>query len=510
MLMITVSNLSQRYRKHIPLLVALLLSAPIIFFQAFRYSFPLGYAGMFTLIAEKISEANFELPISIPHYGPGGIPLVYPPLGMYVFALAIKMGIPIWSYLRMIPAIFTLLSVVPLYYFTLELVESKVASVLAVVFVITAPAVYYTHVWAAGVVRALALFFCLTGLFFYVRSLRDFSWRNFLLAGISLGLLFTTHWLYVVFAALVGLACLIAEWKPSRLPIAFGILVLALLVAAPWLILILERHGVSNILLAYSSHRIADFFLSLKEISATVQFIRDNLGHVTDNWFFTALAFPGFILLILRRKFHLPLAFIFILFMGEASFYTEILAGMMAGAFSAEIFRLAPGLAVLKSTGISGLLKLMPAMAVILCFILASMNGLSQITQYQPEIDGHALRMASFVKHNSDPAAMYLFIGKINEAEWFPYLFDRTPVFAMWGSEWKGTYARQSEILIALRECQLQKSWACMEDIQQEQSVFPTLLVGPNSRWLMQQIKDTHAWDLIYTDELYMVWKRSN
>jgi len=175
--MFAASDLAQRYQKHIPLLVALLLAAPIIFFQAFRYSFPLGYAGMFTLIAEKIAESNFQLPMSIPHYGPAGIPLVYPPLGMYVFALAIKLGIPIWFYLRVIPAIFTLLSIIPLYYLTLELVESKVASILAVVFVITAPAVYYTHVWAAGLVRALALFFCLAGLFFYVRSLRDFSTR---------------------------------------------------------------------------------------------------------------------------------------------------------------------------------------------------------------------------------------------------------------------------------------------------------------------------------------------
>src|SRR5215207_4287275 len=411
--MFTASNLAQQYRKQIPLLVALLLAAPVIFFQAFRYSFPLGYAGMFTLIAEKIAESNFELPASIPHYGPGGIPLVYPPLGMYVFALALKLGIPIWFYLRVIPAIFTLLSVVPLYYLTLELVESKVASILAVVFVITAPAVYYTHVWAAGLVRAPALLFCLTGLFFYVRSLRDFSWRNFLLAGISLGLLFITHWLYVLFAALVGLACLIAEWKPSRLPIAIGILILALLVASPWLILILERHGALSILLAYSSHRNADFFLSLNEIAAAVQFIRDNLGHVTDNLFLTALAFSGFIWLILRRKFHLPLAFIFILFMGEASFYTEILAGMMAGAFSAEVFRLTPGMNVLKSSSVSGLLKWFPAMAVILCFIFSSLNGLSQIAQYQPEIVGHALRVSSFVKQNTEPSATYLFIGMV-------------------------------------------------------------------------------------------------
>ena len=60
----------------------------------------------------------------------------------------------------------------------------------------------------------------------------------------------------VVFAAVAfGLACLAAEWKPSRLLIAGGILVLALLVAAPWLILIVERHGITALLAASTSHR---------------------------------------------------------------------------------------------------------------------------------------------------------------------------------------------------------------------------------------------------------------
>ena len=508
--MITPLNPLLRYQKHIPLLAALLLTTPVIFFQAFRYSFPLGYAGMFTLIAEEISKANFELPVSIQHYGPGGIPLIYPPLAMYVFALAIKMGVSIWSYLRMVPAIFTLLSIIPLYYFTLELVESKVASLLAIVLIVTQPAFYYTHVWSAGVVRALALCFCLIGLFFYVRSLKVFSWRSFLFAGIFLGLLLATHWLYVVFAALVGLAFLISDLKPSRLSTAFGIFAVALLVAAPWLILILERHGASSIVLAYSSHRNADFFTSWKEIPLTVQFIQDNLRHVADNRFLMALAIPGFVWLILRRKFSVPLAFILILFMGEASFYSEILAGLMAGVFTAEIFHRTPKRAELKSANISGFLKLSLVLVMAICFVLSSLNGLSKIAQYQPEINEHSLKMASFVKVNTSPDETYLFIGKINEAEWFPYLFDRTPVFAMWGSEWKGTYAKQLEILIALRECQLQKSWACIEEIERDESVFPGLLVTPNKQWLIQQIKETHAWDRIYTDELYLVWQRRN
>ncbi len=166
--MITRLKAPLQYKKHIPLLVVVLLTAPIIFFQSFRFSYPLGYGGMFTLIAEKISEANFGLPMSIPHYGPGGIPLVYPPFAMYPFALAIKMGVPIWFYLRIVPAIFTLLAIIPFYYFTLELIDSKGAAIVAAVLAITVPAVYYTHVWSAGVVRALALCFCLAGLLLYL------------------------------------------------------------------------------------------------------------------------------------------------------------------------------------------------------------------------------------------------------------------------------------------------------------------------------------------------------
>jgi hypothetical protein len=503
------SNLLPRYKKHLPLLLAVLIAAPIVFFQALRYSFPLGYAGMFTMIAEEIAGANFKLPMSIPHYGPGGIPLIYPPFAMYVFALADKLGVATWLYLRFAPAVFSLLALIAFYFFTAEVVESRVAGMAAVILVITQPAVYYTHLWAAGVVRAPALFFCMAGLFFYLKALRRFSWWNFLLAGGFLGLLVTTHWLYVLFAALVGLACLIAEWKVSGIPVALGILGVALLVAAPWLVLILERHGVASVLMASSSHRNFDFLASLRDIPQAIQFIRDNLGYVTDNVFLTVLAIPGCVLLILQKKFHIPLAFLFILFMGEASFYSEILAGIMAGVCIAEIFRRVPGPDQWKHPGLLQLTWLVITGVAVFCFILSTMNGLKQIVQYRPELRQQSLKMAAFVRENTDPAATYLFIGTFNGAEWFPYLFDRTPVFAQWGSEWKGDYARQTEILIALRKCELEKSWPCMEAIRQENSVSPDLLVISNKNWLIRAVKDTKEWERIYQDEIYVVWKKS-
>jgi hypothetical protein len=138
------------------------------------------------------------------------------------------------------------------------------------------------------------------------------------------------------------------------------------------------------------------------------------------------------------------------------------------------------------------------------------MNGLQQIAQYQPEINEQSLKMADFVRRNTDQDATYLFVGKINEAEWFPYLFDRTPVFAQWGSEWKGDYTRQSEILVALRECQLEKSWPCIDAIRQENAVSPGLLVIPNKNWLVRAVTATEEWDRIYKDDLYLVWKKRN
>ena len=506
--MTTTQNLHRRSAAYIPLLILFVCSAIIVFFQAFRYTFPLGYAGMYTLIAERISESNFRLPMSIPHYGPGGIGLSYPPFAMYVFALAIKLGVPIWTYLKFAPAIFSLVAMIPLYRLTLELTESRVAGILAVILFLTTPVEYYTHVWSAGVVRGLALGFCLAGLFFYLRALKDGHWRNLLWAGMFLGLLLTTHWLYIVFAALAGLAFLISERNLSRVPIALAILGIAVLVASPWLILIVQRHGISNIMLAYASHGNVDFFRSLQDMPRALDFIAQNLGYVTANKFLAALTLPGLILLIVRRKFHLPLTFLLVLLMGTADIFIQIPAVMMAGAFSAEIFRLAQK--NLHFRNALELKSLAPVLAVItsICIVLSALQGLSQIVQYRPELDWNSMETASFVRDHTKPGATYLFVGKINEAEWFPYLLDRTPVFSLWGSEWKGTYAQQAEILIELRSCELQKSWACMESLQHKYSVSPDLLVVPNKRWLVLQLKDTKAWDIIYTGERYLVWEK--
>ena len=48
------------------------------------------------------------------------------------------------------------------------------------------------------------------------------------------------------------------------------------------------------------------------------------------------------------------------------------------------------------------------------------------------------------------------------------------------------------------------------KDIQQNEFVAPTFLITPNKRWIMEQIKDTHTWDLGQRQaERYFVWARN-
>lgn len=502
-----IKTLPTHLRKHAPLLFGLFLLTPLFFFQAFRYSFPLGYAGMFTQMAEQIAAANFALPAEIPYYGPGGIPFVYPPLAHYIFAFAIKLGFPTWAYLRLAPAVFTLLAFIPFYFLAKELTGSKIAALAAMLLAASAAPVYYTHVWSAGVVRGLALGLCFAGLLFYLRAIRHFSWRIFVLAGISLGLLLTTHLLYVAFAALMGVAFLLSEFKMRRVWISAGILLLALLTAAPWLGLVLSRHGLDSFFAASSSHRNTDFFaLLLQDTGSALGFLVGNLAHLADNWFLAGLALAGLVLLLTRSKLHLPLALAFVLLIGESSIFLPLPVAMMAGVFVAQVFSWLSGWRDRPARIRMAFAAL--SILTIMAMLSAIFNDVTTITRFEPEIDTHSIVMARFVREKTGQEQNYLYIGRINDAEWFPYLLARTPVFALWGSEWKGNYAEQLQILIDLRACQNERDWLCMQTIQTQYSADPDLLIGPNRGWLETQIRDTRAWNLIYSDERYLVWEK--
>ena len=114
------------------LAAALACGAPVTFWNAFRYSPPMGYAGMFSLMAELIVNAGFGLPMEVPYYGPGGVPFAYPPLGLYLLAVFIQVTGKTLIILRFIPPLLSLLALIPLFFLAIEISGSRLVGFVAV------------------------------------------------------------------------------------------------------------------------------------------------------------------------------------------------------------------------------------------------------------------------------------------------------------------------------------------------------------------------------------------
>ena len=84
------------------LAASLLLSCPLLLVNALSHPYPLGAAGLFTQMAQQIAAADFRLPLQSPYYGPGSIPFAYPPLGLYLLAVLIKVTGKYLFFLRLL------------------------------------------------------------------------------------------------------------------------------------------------------------------------------------------------------------------------------------------------------------------------------------------------------------------------------------------------------------------------------------------------------------------------
>ena len=112
----TRQHLSVIFSDHLALAILLLVFAAFLFLSKLGTPYPNGYAGLYTLMAERIVANGSAVPPTIPLYGPGGIPFAYPPLAFYLMAAVTTFfKVQPFDYLRFAPALFYLLSLVPMY-----------------------------------------------------------------------------------------------------------------------------------------------------------------------------------------------------------------------------------------------------------------------------------------------------------------------------------------------------------------------------------------------------------
>ncbi len=477
-----------------------LFALVVLFYNAFRYHLPLGYAGLYTLMAENIAENHFFLPLEIPYYGPGGIPGAYPPLGMYLMAVFLKMGIPWSEYLRFAPPFLSLIAVISFYFFAEEITGSFLSAGLASIFLICSPEIFRVHLWAAGSVRALAFCFVLLSLHQFVKAAKHNKIVYAVTAGILLGFTFLTHLYYFIFWGIFALSWVIVNRRSWQF--FFMALGTSLAVISPWVWITLSRHGFSVLQGAFASHGNQGFWDALVSYPSMLAWLGGNLfPYILDPFFVFCVVCGGYVLAVNRRyELLLTMLGVLLLFSPEGARFVITLGSILAGA--------SIGMITLPVFAAKKMRRIVLVDLLVVSFILSSVLGVRAILGMKPAINRDTFSLADFVMENTSTDSRYLLIVGHDEAEWFPYLLRREPMISHWGSEWLGTYGEQLDLFKRVLHCQAKQSADCVEYLIGDIGEPDFLITKKEDTLLNDRLGLKYELKVEKQFEEYLVWYR--
>ncbi|UPV76568.1 hypothetical protein M0R89_18725 (plasmid) [Halorussus limi] len=464
-----------------------LLSGIVLFYVYLRsHPYPSFGAGLYLLIAERISELGYALPKTIPHYTRGGVPFAYPPLMFYAVAVIRDLtGIDPITISRFLPGLVSLVYLVPLYLFARDLLGSRPQAALTSLLVAVSPPVLQWHISAGGIVRAPAFLFALTGIYAGLRLYRDRDQRWVVPSLALFTMTILTHPVYTVFFALSYFLLFLqferTLWGLLRgAVVGFG----GILLAAPWWTQVMAYHGIDVFTAAAGTHGgIGGGVPSLSSL------MNVNLQSLFVGSALSLLALVGIAYLLKERRFFLPVWFVAVtVVIGKARF------SMLVGSFIAAVFLLEFVGAKLKERSALGVGR---RGVVTAALVLIMTVGLAGGAMYATgEVDAHAgspslpqfidhddVEAMEWAQHNTKPSATFVVQG--DAAEWFPQQTHRTMLVGPWGVEWKGhgPYNRQLGLFRDVSSC---NSAHCMTRTLSEEGVMPDYIYLPKGKFTVR------------------------
>lgn len=488
------------------LLIAVVVSVPLLFSNAFQHEFPMGYAGLFTQMARQIADANFALPDSSPYYGPGGIPFAYPPFGLYLLAVFIKLTGKYYIFLRWLPPIFSLLSIGLTFALAQKFFKQPFLAAVIAILAATSVDLYVAHTWSSGVVRAPAFIFTILFMYFYFPN-DERSLRDVLLSGLFFGLAALSHLAYALFCFFWILVASISprNWKKSISDPFFAGLT-ALLVASIWVVPVASRYGWNIFLGAFNSHGGSEFLVESVSVSTFVRLLQFNLAHILSSPLLAGLLLLG-VLYMLRDRLYRFVVFFFLvtLFFPENARFVYWLGCFLAGYglwhTSLQLYELAH-----KRINLSQHVWMMFVSIPILAILW--WGGFASISRFTPFLSNAALDLAENSSEIFSSEGRYLALLIQDEAEWMPFLLQREPLVSQWGSEWLGEYERQTRLMSMFQGCRKEKDWQCVHSVLNDMSASPQFIITYRiDKKMNEQIAADRLWREVYSNERYVVWK---
>lgn len=467
-----------------------------IFYNSYRFDLPVGYAGMFASFGEQLSAENF----SLPEYGLGGVPYVYPPLGFYLQAIFLKLGISTWFYLRWLVPCFSLAALVVFSVIYDRLFHSKMWAGLAALLIASSPYLVESHAWAAGMVRGLAFlnFMLAFGIFLHLKP--DSNWKLPTLAGIFSGLTILSHLGYTFFLALWMGIWFLFNLKNWRQVLIMG--AAAIITIAPWLIAVLARHPADVFFNALQAHGTLSIVSALQDLSQLRILLWVGMSKMLEIPLLAWAALAGAVYHIYQRRYQLPIMLAATLLFSLESRRFVIVLGVLLTVSSLQSIT-----ALFENK--KNLQRFTTLMAAFIILALYS-SGMQLVAAMKPSLTQALIDAGKFLNTKSSPEDGYLLIGGYGETEWFPFLSQRVPIFAHWAREWQGDLGEQGGLSADLFSCAQQGDLDCVSQVIQRSQKDPQYLVVMKRKFysLSDALSASYEWRRIYTNSEYQVWEK--
>lgn len=417
-------------------------------------------------------------PPRIPHYTEGGIPMAYPPMALYAFALADSilqiddriLGVSLAT-------LYNVAAALPLYLFCKEIIEDKWEATVATILIVTAPAVYFWQVPTSGFVRGLGYFFlCLTIASSYI-MFKNGEKKYIFASAIGFGGALLSHPTYSMLSGIWVLTIYLAVDRSIK-GLWHGIAVAAggLIISSPWLVTVLSYHGVEPFMHASGTH-------AKLGINGPIEFfhiLRSTLGISHNGGFMypssSALysSTIGMLYLLTQKRYTIPAMYgALLVTLGAVPRFMGILQGVATAVFLFEVLmpRIKKSeLSVSKrafNLGVSIILIL--ALLSGMLFASGTLGNVSSTANEPPSgyISDEMREAWTWMRTQTTTNASFVVLGLTEDAT---AASERTVLNVPWGAEWVGEYERLGSARDEFRSC---SSSRCVRKKMQKYSMNP-------------------------------------
>jgi len=447
--------------------------------------FPLNDGGLFCTMTQDLLASRLAWPLYTSYNGMR-LPFVYPPLPFYLAALAsLLANAPPVDVLRLLPALFSILTIPAVYLLSWGVLRSRAQSLYATIAYALLPRSFLWLIMGGGLTRAPGLLFAILtlccALEMYAGRRRSVVPWVILFGGLTVLCHPEAAW-FASFSAVLLWLLYGRDRETLKLSLAAGVGVL--LVTTPWWVVVITRHGLATLIAAFATggqNWLAWFPL------LTLSFAEETFVDLM-----TTIGLLGAFLSFARRKWFLPLwvALIVLLDPRSAGTYAVIPLAMLAGlALDAMLLpAIDRAAAAAASAKLPAALASQPEsdrppvrapalvsrimLAVLVFYALFSALSVRLLRYRILDVLSADDRQAmTWVREHTPPDARFLVItdpivwSTDCVSEWFPTLTERVSVATVQGYEWVPDSGFRKQLIRygGLQECATSDA-RCVED----------------------------------------------